>query len=877
MKPLVSSLAVAALFTGLASIHSFGQAVLFSDDFETDTSADWAVFSGSTSGTPDFTAQFAFDYSQQQFVSNGETKTIPPAPNSGTGPATRGVKVTVNKNDDIAEMAAMNLYLKNKNFSGNYTLKFDMWINYNGPAFGGTGSTEFGIFGINFIGDKVNWSGSTDSDGAWFAVTGEGGASRDYRVYEGAFGFAPTELQGVDAGFLDRDADGLTEFNVTGAQASTYPLKSMFPAPEYETGGVPGKHWVEVEVRQRDGFVTWLINGYVIASRTFPWTEGTIMLGTMDPFDSLASPKEDNYVIFDNVRVIDLGSSTPLPEVGIEAGDAEAAEPELGTNTANFRIFRTGDMSAALTVNYRVAGTATAGTDYTTLTGTATIPAGAPETDVVVTPLNDEKGEPTETVWVTLAGSNNFDIGTGVLSKVDILDDGDVTSVSITASDANMYERIPEDQATFTVTRLGDLSTDLTVNLTFGGTATSGVDYEGASATVTILATEASAQFSLTPKDDNALESDETIDVSVAAGDGYVPGTPSSASATIKENDLPDATVLFSDTFDTDTSPNWNIKFAAGNNIPDYRAQFAYDYSQDGIPPAPNSQGGTTTGLKVTVNKDDGTAGGAAGVNLYPAGLNLSGNYAVRFDMFFSVGTDVGGTTEHAIFGINHSGTLTNRHNQAGSDGLWFAVDGDGSNNRAYASYVATSPTTTPTVTIKTAPEFAAFFTRPPYFSPDTAGAPSSNPLSDNKIWVDVELSQVGNVVTWKINRVTIFERENTFGFTSGNFMLGYNDQFNSIGSQNNYVIYDNVRVVRLAGGEPPVINISRIESLPGNQARITFTATNGSATQFKLESASAVTGPYSDDPAAVQSTGAGQFQATATVTGNTRFFRIKF
>ena len=35
-------------------------------------------------------------------------------------------------------------------------------------------------------------------------------------------------------------------------------------------------------------------------------------------------------------------------------------------------------------------------------------------------------------------------------------------------------------------------------------------------------------------------------------------------------------------------------------------------------------------------------------------------------------------TTEHALFGINHSGTVANQIAKAGSDGLFFGMDGDG-------------------------------------------------------------------------------------------------------------------------------------------------------------------------------------------------------
>src|SRR5437762_14351678 len=80
---------------------------LFSDNFQTDSSANWTIFPVSGSGsTTDFTAQFAFDYSTQAYRYNGVTNHVPSSPNSGG--TTKGLKVTVNKNGTTA-VAAVSL------------------------------------------------------------------------------------------------------------------------------------------------------------------------------------------------------------------------------------------------------------------------------------------------------------------------------------------------------------------------------------------------------------------------------------------------------------------------------------------------------------------------------------------------------------------------------------------------------------------------------------------------------------------------------------------------------------------------------------------------------------------------------------------------
>jgi hypothetical protein len=435
-RAVIVVLAAAALSLFPAVPNGMAQ-TLFTDTFEADSSALWVVREGSSDGRPDFTVQFFYDYGTNRYVAGGVTNLIPPAPNSTAG-TTRGVKLTVNK-DNIPATAAVSLYPAGLSFSNHYALRADMWINYNAPAFGSAfGSTEFGTVGLNHVGDKVTWNESTNSDGVWFAVCGEAAAGlatiSDYNAYVGTNDSPAVRLQGVDGGFLDRDGNGAREFEVNVNQPATYPLKLMFPAPLFETPGAPGKHWVEVEVRQRlddifQSVVTWLINGYVIAEHTraatFGQTAGNVMIGTMDPFSSIASPKADNFVIFDNVRVVDLDLETPNPVVGISSADTAASEP--GTDTAEFTLARTGETTAPLTVHLRLSGTASNGVDYATVPTSVTFPAGVASTNFTITPLDDSIGEATERIVIVLAGSRDYDVREALFVAIDLADDVDTT------------------------------------------------------------------------------------------------------------------------------------------------------------------------------------------------------------------------------------------------------------------------------------------------------------------------------------------------------------------------------------------------------------------------------------------------------------------
>jgi len=343
--------------------------LLFSDDFDTDTSTNWNIFWGAANGIPDYTVDFAFEYGATPYTFNGVTALIPPAPNSPDG-STRGLKLTVNNNDALAATAAVNLYPKTFSVSNNFALKFDLWMNYPGNLAGlnATGTTQFAQCGINHAGTNVNWAApsASASDGVWFAVDGEGGTSADYRAYVGNPVGTPIDLSG------NPGASGLATTNSTAAFFQT-----LFPSPNFETPGSPGKNWVEVEIRQTNNVVVWLMNGVVVAQRTntSAFISGNIMLGLMDVFSSIANPARDCFVLFDNVRVENLAPAirfqniAPQPDGSVSLTLASAFGDsftlESSTNLVNWQplaslvltnnplIFTDTNSSGGATVFYR--------------------------------------------------------------------------------------------------------------------------------------------------------------------------------------------------------------------------------------------------------------------------------------------------------------------------------------------------------------------------------------------------------------------------------------------------------------------------------------------------------------------------------------------
>ncbi len=87
--------------------------------------------------------------------------------------------------------------------------------------------------------------------------------------------------------------------------------------------------------------------------------------------------------------------------------------------------------------------------------------------------------------------------------------------------------------------------------------------------------------------------------------------------------------LLYSDDFDSGTSASGWGTFDTG----DAASNFAFDYSSVGVPSAPNSNGGSTVGLRMSVND---TAGAPHAISAYPLGESFSGNHVLKFDMWIN-------------------------------------------------------------------------------------------------------------------------------------------------------------------------------------------------------------------------------------------------
>ncbi len=101
----------------------------------------------------------------------------------------------------------------NQSFAGDYRLRFDMWINVNGPLpGGGTSSTESLTAGIGTAGNRVQWTGTgSTADGYWFAADGDGGVTDTSTTFGDYCAFVGTSLQAAATGVYTAGTDSTAQ------------------------------------------------------------------------------------------------------------------------------------------------------------------------------------------------------------------------------------------------------------------------------------------------------------------------------------------------------------------------------------------------------------------------------------------------------------------------------------------------------------------------------------------------------------------------------------------------------------------------------------------------------------------------------------------
>ncbi|MFN9348706.1 MAG: S8 family serine peptidase, partial [Planctomycetota bacterium] len=219
------------------------------------------------------------------------------------------------------------------------------------------------------------------------------------------------------------------------------------------------------------------------------------------------------------LSVLDAINYVSVPTMSI--ANASASESVNGVAGAiEFKVTLSAPLTEQITVNYGTAGgTAAAGVDYTSTSGTLTFIPGDTEEIVRVNLINDNLVEPNETFFVDLSGvsSSAVALGTGRATGTIVNDD----STQISINDVAALESAGTFRFTVSLSRPSTSTVSVRV-ATANGTARSGksADYNAISGTLSFAPGVVSQTVSVTVRNDTTVEPNETFFVNLSSASG---------------------------------------------------------------------------------------------------------------------------------------------------------------------------------------------------------------------------------------------------------------------------------------------------------------------------------------------------------------------
>lgn len=283
---------------------------MFVDNFDTDTTASWST--RSISGT-NSDATFNYDYSLIG---------VPVAPHTTNG-TTRGLRLRAHFAAAVTDGISTSPI--GKAFTNDYRLRFDLWMNYNGPlAAGGAGSSEYFTTGLGVSETRTNIGGLASplpGSSVIFAVSGDGGyaeAAGDYIVSTNGVLTTSNSVAIYPAASRDNFNSYYSEFGELTAPAAQTALYPTPAAGANQSGTSPigsmAFAWHDVVITKIGTVYTWTVDGLKIASVDYGTaTVGTnFSLGYQDGTTSVMDNPLMNNAIVDNLIVEKLISTNAL-------------------------------------------------------------------------------------------------------------------------------------------------------------------------------------------------------------------------------------------------------------------------------------------------------------------------------------------------------------------------------------------------------------------------------------------------------------------------------------------------------------------------------------------------------------------------------------
>lgn len=224
------------------------------------------------------------------------------------------------------------------------------------------------------------------------------------------------------------------------------------------------------------------------------------------------------------IEALEVVPSVPA----LSIGDVQQTEGDTGSRDFVFPVTLSFASSNVVSVQFAtVAGSAAAGEDYTSATGTLVIPAGNVSGEIRISVRGDTNVEPDQDFFVNL---NNV-VGATLLhaqGKGTILTDETPPELSISIVPTSVSESDGPNAAMATVTRSGASAAALTVALNSSDTSEATTP-----ANFVIPAGKTSEQFAISAVDDAVSDGTQTVSITASAA-GYA---SDSATLDVTDND----------------------------------------------------------------------------------------------------------------------------------------------------------------------------------------------------------------------------------------------------------------------------------------------------------------------------------------------------
>ncbi len=357
------------------------------------------------------------------------------------------------------------------------------------------------------------------------------------------------------------DADTTVTVNVFSDQGDTATAHV-----DYDASDAPGVETYTVVIPAGETSATFKVDTYEDGlsegSETF---SAQIIDATNTNAIINVDPASATGLILDNDATPDVSISDGAPDPAVEGTD-----PSI-----SFTVTLSNASDVPVTVQYGTQnGTATAGEDYTTQSGTLTFNPGDPLTQIITVPVVDNdifEGDESFTVELSNPTVATIDDGSG-LGNIDDTPDTPTVSISDGAPDPAVEGTDPSISFTVTLSNASDVPVTVQYG-TQNGTATAGEDYTTQSGTLTFNPGDPLTQIITVPVVDNDIfEGDESFTVELSnptvatiddgSGLGNIDDTPDTPTVSISDG-APDPAVE-----GTDPSISFTVTLSNASDVP---------------------------------------------------------------------------------------------------------------------------------------------------------------------------------------------------------------------------------------------------------------------------------------------------------------------